>query len=137
IPVVDHPSKLAFEADDVVFMAMKTQDTEAALEALATEAPSVAIVCAQNGVENERLALRRFEHVYAMCVMLPATHLEPGAIQINSVPTTGILDLGRYPAGLDDRAAAIAETLNGSRFVSLPRPDVMRWKYTKLVMNLG
>ena len=29
---------------------------------------------------NERMALRRFAGVYAMCVMLPATHLEPGVV---------------------------------------------------------
>ena len=36
------------------------------------------IVCLQNGVENERVALRRFENVYGAVVMVPAAHLEPG-----------------------------------------------------------
>ena len=30
------------------------------------------VVCAQNGVDNERTALRRFAHVYGMSVLLPA-----------------------------------------------------------------
>ena len=34
IPVVDHPSQLAFTPDDVVFLAMKSQGTIAACEAL-------------------------------------------------------------------------------------------------------
>ena len=136
VPVADHPSQL--RADDVVVLAMKTQDTPGALRVLTeTAPPGVAIVCAQNGVENERLALRNFEHVYAMCVMCPATHLESGIVQASSTPVTGLLDLGRYPTGVDDRAREIATALERSTFESVPRADIMRWKYTKLLMNLG
>jgi len=138
IPVVDHPSRADLRADDVVVLAMKTQDTQGALHALGeTAPPGIAVVCAQNGVENERLALRHFAHVYAMCVMCPATHLEPGVVQASSTPITGLLDLGRYPQGLDERAGAIASALERSTFESVPRADIMRWKYTKLLMNLG
>ena len=42
-----------WKPDDVVILAMKTQDTEAALAALPAD-DDLAIVCAQNGVENER-----------------------------------------------------------------------------------
>jgi 2-dehydropantoate 2-reductase len=138
VPVVDGPAAAQLRADDVVVLGMKTQDTDDALRDLAPAAPAkVAVVCAQNGVENERLALRRFAHVYAMCVMCPATHLEPGVVQASSLPVTGLLDLGCYPAGVDDTARAIAEALEASTFESVPRRDIMRWKYTKLLMNLG
>jgi 2-dehydropantoate 2-reductase len=136
--VVDDPSRVAFDAGDTVVLAMKTQDTEPALAALASHAPpGVAIVCAQNGVENERRALRRFAHVYAMCVMCPAAHLEPGVVEASSTPITGLMDLGCYPSGIDGRGVAIAEAIAASTFESIPRPDIMRWKYTKLLMNLG
>ncbi len=138
VSVANHPSQVDLRADDVVVLAMKTQDTQGALHALTeTAPPEIAIVCAQNGVENERLALRHFAHVYAMCVMCPATHLEPGVVQASSTPITGLLDLGRYPRGLDERAGVIAAALEGSTFESAPRADIMRWKYTKLLMNLG
>lgn len=138
VPVVEHPSKISFTRDDVVVLAMKTQDTEPALDALETHAPpEIAIVCAQNGVENERRALRRFAHVYAMCVMCPAAHLEPGVVEASSTPITGLMDLGCYPTGIDERAEAIAHAIASSTFESVPRRDVMRWKYTKLLMNLG
>lgn len=139
VPVVEQPRELTWEEDDVVVLAMKTQDTGAALDALIERgAPAgLRIVCAQNGVENERLALRRFEHVYAMCVMCPASHLEPGVVEASSTPITGLLDLGRYPSGLDDTAVRIAGALSASTFESVPRADVMRWKYTKLLMNLA
>ena len=138
VPAVGHPDDAKLTSDDVVILGMKTQDTANALaELAATAPPDIGVVCAQNGVENERLALRRFANVYAMCVMLPATHLEPGVVEISSTPVTGLLDLGRYPMGIDDRAHAIASALEASTFESVPRPDVMRWKYTKLLMNLG
>jgi 2-dehydropantoate 2-reductase len=138
VPAVGHPADAKLTPDDVVVLAMKTQDTAGALDELVGVAPpELAIVCAQNGVENERLALRRFSDVYAMCVMLPATHIDPGVIEISSTPITGLLDLGRYPSGLDDRARLIATALEASTFESVPRADVMRWKYTKLLMNLG
>jgi 2-dehydropantoate 2-reductase len=69
--------------------------------------------------------------------MCPATYLRPGVIQVHSAPVTGLLDLGRYPSGVDDTAQAIAETLERSTFLSIARPDVMRWKYRKLLMNLA
>ncbi len=138
IPVVDDPARVDWRDDDVVLVTTKTQDSAGALSALAAAAgPAVPVVCVQNGVENERIALRRFEHVYAICVMLPAEHLEPGVVAASSAPVTGLLDIGRYPAGLDDTAHAVASALSGATFESIPRSDVMRWKYAKLLMNLG
>jgi 2-dehydropantoate 2-reductase len=136
VPAVEHPRAIDWKPDDVVILAMKTQDTESALEALPADR-DLAIVCAQNGVDNERMALRRFARVYAMCVMLPSTHLEPGVVAVSSAPITGLLDLGCYPGGVDDTAAQIAGALQDSTFESVPRADIMRWKYTKLLMNLG
>ena len=138
IPVVDHPSQLSLTADDVVFLAMKSQDTIAACEALAACAPpDLAVACLQNGVENERVLLRHYANTYAVCVMSPTSHIEPGVVIAQSAPVSGLLDIGRYPHGLDRRAEAVAAALNTSTFHSVPRPDVMRWKYTKLLMNLA
>ena len=138
IPAAGNPGEVDWRDGDVVVLTMKTQDTTAALNALSAAAPStLPLVCAQNGVENERLALRHHPHVYAVCVMLPATHLEPGVVQSNGAPLSGILDIGRYPEGTDEGAEQIATDLSGSRFSSLPDPLVMRSKYAKLLMNLG
>jgi 2-dehydropantoate 2-reductase len=95
------------------------------------------VACAQNGVANEREALRFFPNVYGICVMCPTSYLTPGVVQASAVPATGILDVGRYPEGVDETAVAIAAALADSTFVSVPRPDIMRWKYGKLLMNLG
>jgi 2-dehydropantoate 2-reductase len=138
IPVVDHPSHLSLTTDDVVFLAMKSQDTIGACEALdASGPPDLAVACFQNGVENERVVLRHYGNTYAVCVMSPTSHIDPGVVIAQSAPVSGLLDIGRYPHGLDDRAEAIADALNAAKFHSVPRPDVMRWKYTKLLMNLA
>ena len=138
VPAVGHPSEIELADGDVVVLAMKSQDTAGALLALTAHAPpGINVVCAQNGVENERLALRSFEHVYAMTVMCPATHLEPGTVVAHSAPVSALLDLGRYPSGVDATAESIAAALRESTCESFARPDVMRWKYRKLSMNLA
>ena len=138
IPAVAHPSELTFVADDVVLLTMKTQHTEAALDDLrAAAGPEIPVICAQNGVENERLAARRFENVYAMLVLLPATYLEPGIVQAHCAPASGILDAGRYPSGDDSLIARVTADLDASNLSAHPTPDIMRWKYAKLLSNLG
>ncbi len=136
--VVGGPEEIAWRPDDVVLITVKGPDTDAALARLeAAAGPEIAVACAQNGVENERLALRRFERVYAIVVQLPSTHLTPGVVVAHSAPITGALDIGRYPVGVDGCACEIAAALEGSGFVSEPRADVMRWKYAKFLRNVG
>ncbi len=138
IPVVTEARGVTWTDDTVVLLAVKGQNTEEALAQLVLVAPpETAVVCMQNGVENERRVLRRFPHTYAMCVMCPATHVRPGVIQAHSAPVSGLLDLGRYPAGVDEAAHAIAGALDATTFQSVARPDIMRWKYRKLLMNLA
>jgi 2-dehydropantoate 2-reductase len=138
VPVATSPAAVGWRDDDVVLVSTKTQQSLPALDALSAVAPpGIAVVCAQNGAENERLALRRFAHVYAMVVQLPSTHLTAGVVMAHSAPVTGILDLGRHPSGLDDTAMAIAAALAASGFASEARPDIWRWKYAKLLANLG
>jgi 2-dehydropantoate 2-reductase len=137
-PVVDHPSTIDWRDDDVVFLGMKSQDTLDALVTLTAVAPPpVPVACLQNGVANERYALRFFPNVYGICVMCPTNYLVPGVVQAYSTPVTGLLDVGRYPDGTDEVAQTIAEALSRSTYLSEARPDIMRWKYGKLMMNLG
>ena len=88
-------------------------------------------------MDNERRALRRFERVYGVCVMLPSTYLEPGAVQASSSPVTGALNIGRYPSGLDDTARRIVAAFSASTLLSEPDGEIMAQKYAKLLMNLG
>jgi 2-dehydropantoate 2-reductase len=49
----------------------------------------------------------------------------------------GILDIGRYPAGTDEVAEQVAADLRIASFAARADPDIMRWKYRKLLTNLG
>jgi 2-dehydropantoate 2-reductase len=125
-------------SDDVVLLTVKGQDTAAALDALAQVAPTdTPVVLAQNGVANEAVALRRFENVYGMVVLLPATHLEAGVVVTYGTRFSGTLDVGRYPTGSDELAEAIAAALRDSRFEATARADIMTHKYAKLIANLA
>lgn len=154
IPAVSGPAEVELRRDDVLILATKTQDAAAlqaewAWQPVAAEpgdpdanadavaAQVVPIVCAQNGVASERIALRRFRHVYGMYVWLPATHLEPGTVEAQGTPLGGLLQVGRYPAGTDPVAGRISEDLTKSRFLAPVTADVMRWKYGKLLDNLN
>ncbi len=165
IPAVAGPEELDLGPDDVLVLAVKSQHTAAALAAWAgrpvagdstassstaadgtsanttAAAPTTAgkhlpLLCAQNGVENERLALRWFRHVYGVSVSMPATHLEPGRVAAPGAPFSGIFQLGRYPSGSDETVRAIAADLEKCPFKAYVRQDVMRWKYGKLIGNL-
>lgn len=138
ITTAGRPAEIDFQDGDIVFLTMKTQDTEAALDELQAAAGGwIPVFCAQNGVENERLALRRFQNVYGVTVMLPAAHMEPGIVRSHASNKSGMLDLGRYPSGSDEIAQAVADDLNASDFSVIVHDTVMRWKYAKLLGNLG
>jgi 2-dehydropantoate 2-reductase len=139
IRVEDHPSKVGLTDDDVLYLGMKSQDTQDALFTLRDIAPppDLPVVSLQNGVTNEPAILRFFANAYGICVMCPTNYTEPGVVQAYSAPITGLLDIGRYPTGVDDTAEAIAASLRASTYESQARPDIMRWKYGKLLMNLG
>ena len=96
------------------------------------------VVSLQNGVANEPTLLRWFAHVYGVCVMAPTAHVEAGsrpgeqradqrAARHRSLPQRRRRD-GHRRSPTRSRSA---------RFESVARPDIMRWKYTKLLMNLG
>jgi 2-dehydropantoate 2-reductase len=138
VPVVSAPADIAFRDGDVVLLTMKSQHTVPALLDLAAVAPpAIPVVCAQNGIDNERAALRLYSQVYGMCVMCPTTHLAPGVVQAESTPVTGLLDLGRWPSGTDDIAETVAKALESATFQSVARADIARWKWGKLLLNLG
>jgi 2-dehydropantoate 2-reductase len=137
VPTVEHPRELRILPDDMVLLSMKSQHTVPAIEDLLGCAPAdVGIVCAQNGVANERMALRRFRRVYGMLVHLPAQHLEPGEVVTHAAGPGGILDTGCYPLGVDDPCRAFTAALRAAGFSAEPCERVMRLKYAKLLTNL-
>jgi 2-dehydropantoate 2-reductase len=137
-PATDTAADVSWGNDKVCVLAVKSHQALAALDDLAAHAPpSTPIFCATNGVATELAALRRFAHVYAVCVMLPSTHLQPGVVVAKCHPVPGILDLGRVPEGTDHLTGRVSADLRDSGFASMPRTDIVAWKYRKLLMNVG
>ena len=138
IPAVAGPSEVEWRPGDLVILTMKSQHTTDALETLALSAPeSVAVVCGQNGVANEEMALRRFPNVYGMLINLPASHLRAGEVVTYGQGAGGILDTGRYPEGVDGVVDELTDLLEQAGFSAQPDAAVMRQKYAKLLGNLG
>jgi thiosulfate/3-mercaptopyruvate sulfurtransferase len=143
IPVAGGASEVELAADDVLVLATKTQDTEAVLQewswrpagdGVAAELP---IVSLQNGLENERAALRRFRTVFGAATWQPATYLNPGEVSAAGAAKPGIYWLGQYPAAGDPRLEQIADDLRTAGFAVQVVSDLSHWKAGKLLSNLG
>ena len=148
IPVAAGPDEVELAAGDVLVFATKTPDTPAALSEWAwrpvkraaggagTAAADLAVVTVQNGLDNERTALRLFAHVLGAVVWLPSTFLLPGEVANYGTPTPGVLWLGRSPTGGGPRAEAVAADLRRAGFTVHLVGDITAYKVAKLIDNL-
>lgn len=137
-PATDTAADLDWAPGTVVILAVKSHQAAGALADLRAHAPQdTPIICATNGVATEVAALRAFGRVHGLCVMLPATHLQPGEVVTKCSPTPGILDIGRIPGGSDEVTAEVAGDLRAAGFESEERADILAWKRRKLLLNLG
>lgn len=119
--------------DDVVLLAVKTQDAALALRDIPPQLP---IVCLTNGIAAERIAARQSHFVYGAYVFVGGSHLEPGSVQLWSSPIAGVIDVGAYPHGAGQLAGTISTMLQRASFASEVRDDIMRYKRGKLLLNL-
>lgn len=140
VPVALTPLDVEFVTapDVVVLLCMKSQHTQAALvDLVRAGANNPHVVCMQNGVANERLALRYFRHTYGAVVNLPAMHLTPGEVVTYAEGFGGILDTGCLPTGVNEMCEQINEDLRDAGFSAVADEHVMRQKYAKLLLNLA
>ena len=143
------PAELTLTGDDVLVLATKTQQAEAALVVWAdapvagggTAGERLPVFLALNGVTAEVVAQRYFARVFGVCVWMPTVHLVPGEVIIRSTPKSGMLHLGRVPVSEDPADVSllqsVAADLEGANFDAPRPPDVLPWKYRKLVSNIG
>ncbi len=137
-PVVEKPGEIGFRSDDVIFLSMKTQHTGDALGDLrAAGVRRQTLVCAQNGVANEPMALRYFDNVLGAMVEMPVSFLTPGEVVAFLHPKPGLIEIGRYPKGGSDVASAVCAVLESAGFVARAHEDIMRRKYGKILVNLA
>jgi 2-dehydropantoate 2-reductase len=137
-PCVGDPGEIDWRPDDAILLTMKTQDTRPALDRLrAAGVTGQPIFCVQNGVANERMALRRFPNVHGVTVMMPASFARPGEVAAFGTPRHGIFDIGRFPRGSDAADHALAEALEAAGIAAFVGDEVMASKHGKLLLNLG
>jgi 2-dehydropantoate 2-reductase len=137
-PCVADASEIKFTDDDIIVISVKTQDFMAACEKLRDAGVhKQPILCAQNGVEAERMGLRMFPNVYGICVRLPTNFERPGIIRSWGHPHPGNLDIGRFPKGKDEVCEKVAAALIKAGYIAEAHPDVMIPKYDKLLGNLS
>lgn len=138
---------------DVLVLATKTQDAEAAIIDWAWQpltggngagpgslAADLPIIVLQNGVATEPLAERRFARVISVATIVPVTYLEPGQITALAHPRTGYLQLGALKGrdGQDEALVAeIATDLDRAGYLVRTRGDVTRRKHEKLLHNIS
>lgn len=136
LPAVTAPDQIDFKPNDVVFLCVKSQNTNEALRALHTATKNVPIFCFQNGVGNEEAAVRYFPKIYGASVLVGAVFLTNGEVIVRHDPP-GQLVMGHYPTGTDDLVEAVAANLRTAGFLVLVTSDIMSHKWGKLVLNLG
>ena len=136
VPAVTSPKGLDFKNGDVIMLCVKGQDTDEALRHLRAEFADVPVFCFQNGVRNEEIATRYFSDVYGVMVRVGGVYVTDGEITARRDPP-GWLIMGHYPSGEDNLVKAAAAKLRDAGFHVLVTPDVMPYKWGKLMGNLA
>jgi thiosulfate/3-mercaptopyruvate sulfurtransferase len=148
VPVAAGPGEVELADGDVLVLATKTQDAEAAVAewawrpvkrpdgATGSAAELLPILTLQNGLDAERVALRRFATVYGAVVWSPGSYLTPGEVVSPAAPAVGVVWIGRYPSGTDERLAGIAADLRSAQHSTEIVDDVPGWKAGKLLSIL-
>lgn len=140
------PAEVSLGAEDVLVFATKSQDVEAAARDwawrpvegschvhTAAELPALTL---QNGLDADRVLLRRFGTVIAGTILTPAQHLEPGVVRSGALDALGVITVGLAPNGTDRRLEGWAQDLRAAGYVVQLSEDVSRWKAAKLLMSV-
>jgi 2-dehydropantoate 2-reductase len=135
LQAVTHPSQLTPRADDVIFLTVKSAQSEDSAHILRdTFSETTPVICLQNGVRNEEYAARRFLHVYGAMAGLCVTMPQPGEV----AATMGLtISLGAYPLGCDELARTVAAKLDKAGFNVTANENIMAVKWSKLILNLN
>ncbi len=136
LPAVTGPDQIKFGADDVVLLCVKSQDTDEAIRALRAVTEDVPVFCLQNGVQNEEIAARYFPKIYGARISVGGIFLTNGEV-VSEGASFVFLVIGRYPTGVDDVVETVATSLRAAGFSVMVTPDIMPYKWGKLMRNLA
>ncbi|MDM4761588.1 2-dehydropantoate 2-reductase N-terminal domain-containing protein [Galbitalea sp. SE-J8] len=146
--VVADAAEARLTTDDVLVLAVKSQDAEEVISGwawlpLADSAELVAadlpLVVLQNGVATEDAARRRFARVVSVATIVPVNYLEPGVVIPYAAGGTGYLQVGALDGRQDADAgtvASVAADLEAAGYLVRVRTDITRRKHEKLLHNI-
>ena len=136
LAAVTSPQEIKLGAADVVFFCVKSQDTEGAVRDLFAAVKDIPVFCFQNGVRNEEIVRKYFPWVYGVMVKTSTVFIRDGEVESRGNPP-GRLVIGRYPEGTDELAESVAVNLRKAGYDVLITPEIMLYKWGKLVENLA
>jgi len=124
---------------DMIFLTVKSQDIAAVLEQLNRSGvpQTIPVFCFQNGVCSEELASKYFHHVYGAVVMLAAVYLEDGQARLDREAPSGLIEIGKYPEGIDNICARAAKLFPQKEIRTVLAEDLMEVRWGKLILNLS
>jgi 2-dehydropantoate 2-reductase len=135
IPVVAACYEIDFTEGDAVIVAVKSFDSDEAYGALAAAGGrSLHVFSAQNGIGNDDLVASYFDQAHGIVVLFNGTLLAPGDV---AQTLDGLNEIGTYPEGVGEAAAALVATLERTRLKikATNHLSIMRWN--KLLLNLS
>ena len=143
LPVIGDPGEVKLRPDDLLVLATKTQNADAALAAWAWQpvgagvaATELPVLTVQNGLDSERSALRRFATVFGAVSWSPASHVVPGEVVSPAAPVAGVFWAGRHPSGVDIRLDEVATDFAAADLALEVVADIVPFKAGKLVSIL-
>ena len=134
LPAVTTPNQI--KPTDVVFLCVKGQDTDGAVRDLYAVVKDVPIFCLQNGVRNEEIVSKYYPRVYGVSVEAAVVFTRDGEVLSRDDPP-GRLIVGRYPDGTDALVESIAAKLRNAGYEIVVTPEIMPYKWGKLMVNLS
>jgi 2-dehydropantoate 2-reductase len=142
--VVGSPADVELRPDDVIILAVKTQDAEPTLQEWAWQpvsgggvAADLPIVTLQNGLATEDAALRRFASVYGASLWIAASYLIAGEVVAPSWPVVGIAWIGGIGEAAPSAASTIASDFERAGYRARAVDDIRGVKAQKLLGNLS
>ena len=119
--------------DTIVLLTVKSYATETAAETMAGACDrATPVVCFQNGVDNEEVVSKHFDHVYGGVCRMTCSALQPGHASFRRL---GRIVLGKYPKGSDATVRGLAKAFEAADLdVSVSR-NIMSDRWLKLAVN--
>jgi 2-dehydropantoate 2-reductase len=136
MPAFTTPNQIEFGPIDVVFLCVKGQDTERAISDLHAITEDIPIFCLQNGVRNEEIVSKYYHRVYGVLVVGGGVYTQDGEVTSRGNPP-GRFMVGRYPDGTDELCESFAATLRDAGYEVVVTPEIMSYKWSKLLVNLN